>query len=161
MDFDKYQEYIQERWDGMVSLLEEKKLNDYALGRAMIKFSKSKNPIAKNMRDRGMKQAKKYMKKQHDKNLAKMELIAEYIAGQLLTEVEKHGSKISNGEVTTNKNETSTVIKAKITPKIDGDDFTNKLSDYLIRCRDRGDIEGYDFGFYDDGRFSCTLKIKK
>jgi hypothetical protein len=161
MDFDNFDQYIQERWEGMIEILEEKTLKDYALGRAMINFSKSDNPLNKALQKRGQKQADKYTKKQHDHNLAKMELIAEQIAGMLLTEVEKHDSKISGGEVTTNEQETSTVVKAVVKPVFDFDSFSDRLSNYLIRCCDRGDIDSYDFGFTDNGRFRCVLKISK
>lgn len=161
MKYEDLDEYIQERWEGMIDLIEAKKLNDYALGRAMIKFSNSNNKLNKYSQKKGYEKADKYLKKQHDKKLAKMELIAEYVAGQLLTEVKKHGSEISNGEVTTNKNETSTVIKATIKPEIDGDAFSRKLTDYLSKCCDRGEISSYDFGFQEGGKFRCTLKITK
>ena len=90
-----------------------------------------------------------------------MELIAEQIAGMLLSEVKKHDSKISDGEVTTNEQETSTVVKAVVKPVFDFDSFSDRLSSYLIRCRDRGDINSYDFGFTDSGSFKCVLKISK
>ena len=161
MNYDNFDDYIQERYEGMWNIIEEKALNDSKLGRAMIKMSQSKNGVNKYLQKRGQKQADKYTKKHHDHNLAKMELIAEQIAGMLLSEVEKHDSKISGGEVTTNEQESSTVVKAVVKPVFDFDSFSDRLSNYLIRCCDRGDIDSYDFGFTDSGRFRCVLKISK
>ena len=101
MDYNNMQEYIQERWEGVLTILEEKKLNDYALGRAMIKFANSNNPVNKKLQDIGKKKAEKYSDKQHDRYLAKLELIAEYIASMILTETKKCKATIVNGEVTT------------------------------------------------------------
>ena len=155
------QEYVQERWEGVLTILEEKKLNDYALGRAMIRMANHKNPINKKIQDSGKKKAEKYFKKQHDNYLAKMELIAEYIAGMILTETEKRKAKIINGEVTTNKNETSTVVKGSIKPDINTKDLSKRISDYLKTCREKGEIGEYSVEFHDSGKFNVIIKIAK
>lgn len=107
------------------------------------------------------KKAEKYFNKQHDKYLAKVELIAEYIAGMILTEVEKCKATIINGEVTTNKNETATVVKGSIKPAIDVKGLTKKVNNYLKTCREKGEIGEYTVEFNDSGRFNINIKIAK
>ena len=96
MDFDNFDQYIQERWEGMIEILEEKALKDYALGRAMINFSKSDNPLNKALQKRGMKQAIKYQKHRDAKLTGGLELIGEEIAAIISRHV---GDNIISGEV--------------------------------------------------------------
>ena len=137
MDFDKY---IQERWEGVLDIIEEKALKDYALGRAMIKFSQSNNPIAKNMRDRGMKQAKKYQYKRDAKLIDGLELIGEEIAAIISRHV---GDNIIKGEVTPSKSGTAVIIKADLN-SCDVNGLEDKLKDYMQRCIDKRQMMSYD-----------------
>ena len=140
MDKEKYYEYLEERWEGVLDIIEEKVLKDYALGRAMIKFSQSNNPIAKNMRNRGMKQAKKYQDKRDAKLKDGLELIGEEIASIISRHV---GDNIISGEVTPSKSGTAVIIKAEL-KSCDINGLENKLKEYMQRCIDRRQMLSYE-----------------
>ena len=70
---DDFEYYIQERWEGMIDLIEAKKLNDYALGRAMINFSKSNNKLNKQLQKKGAREADKYKINQNNKNAKQLQ----------------------------------------------------------------------------------------
>lgn len=140
MDFDNFNQYIQERWEGMIEILEEKTLKDYALGRALINFSKSDNPLNKALQKRGMKQAIKYQKQRDDKLTIGLELIGEEIAAIISRHV---GDNIISGEVSPSKSGTAVVIKAKLKScNVDG--LEDKLKEYMQRCIDKGKMLSYD-----------------
>ena len=143
MKHDEFNEYIQERWEGMLYIFEQKKLNDYALGRAMIKFSRSDNPINKALQKKGMEQAKKYGEKRDHKLKFGLERISEYIAGMIIDNVEANGGKIYDGEVTPNKSGTSIKIFANYS-KCNATKLNEDITRYLERCVDRRQVLTYD-----------------
>ena len=121
-------------------IIEEKTLKDYALGRAMIKFSKSNNPINKYLQKQGRKQAMKYQANRDAKLIDGLELIGEEIAAIISRHV---GDNIINGEVTPSSSGTSVVIKANLKScNVDG--LEDKLKEYMQRCIDKRKMLSYD-----------------
>ena len=148
MDYKDMQEYVQERWEGVLTLLEEKKLNDYALGRVMIKMANHKNPINKKIQDNGKKKAEKYFDKQHDKYVNKMAHDAGYVAGFL-----KHG------KITLNDN--SVVVKGSINGAPEYIDAKiERVNNYLKTRHEKGEIGEYNVKC-NNGDYTVTIKIAK
>ena len=106
MEFDKFNEFVQERYEGMWEIIEEGKLADKAM-KSLIKFSKSDNIINKSLQKRGMKQAKKYEAKRDAKLKKGLELIAETIADLIVINVEERptNARITNLEARRTKYE--------------------------------------------------------
>lgn len=155
MNYDDFKEYVREHWDNVLDIVEEGNIVDKMM-KGMIKFSQSDNPVSKSMRERGMKQAKKYQDK-HDTRLKEgLELIAEYIAKIIVGNVEDHGGKAYDGEVTPNKNGTAIVIKCKCT-SCDVNDLKKEIEDYIQRCIDRQQVLSYDI---EVSKTSVYVKIK-
>lgn len=143
MDYKDMQEYVQERWEGVLTLLEEKKLNDYALGRAMIKLSNSKK-----IQDNRKKKVEKYFDKQHNKYVNKMGHDAGYITGFL-----KHGKITLNDDSVVVKgsiNGTPEYINAKI----------DHVNNYLKTRHEKGEIGEYNVKC-NNGDYTVTIKIAK
>ena len=152
MNYDNSNDHIQEQ-----DVIEEKALAKFKLGR----MSQRENGVNKYLQQFIQKREDEYNKYLHDRNLVKMKSIAKHIAAMLLSEVEKHDGEISDVEITTNEQETTTVVKATVESVFDFDSFSNRLISYLTECCDGGEIDSYDLAFTDSGCFSCVLKISE
>lgn len=154
MDYDKYNEYLQERWEGMVDLIEQKKLNDYALGRAMIKFSKSKNPIHQKLQKHGYKKAYKHVSNLQEKNRTRFDFIVEEVGAMILNDAKDNfiegDSKQSAG---------STTLIAKIKP-YDTSSLKENIDKYLKRCVEKKHIHSYNCDFSKD-KITVNIKLYK
>ena len=148
MDYKDMQEYVQERWEGVLTILEEKKLNDYTLGKAMKKIANHKNPTNKKIQDNRKKKDEYLSDKQYNKCVNNMARAAGYVAGFL-----KHG------KITLNDN--SAVVKGStkgapeyINMKIE------HVNNYLKTCREKGEIGEYNLKC-NNGEYTVTIKIAK
>lgn len=148
MDYKDMQEYVQERWEGVLTILEEKKLNDYALGRTMIKTANHKNPANKKIQDNRKKKAEQLSDKQYNKYVNNMAHAAGFVAGFL-----KHG------KITLNDN--SAVVKGSING---APEYINakieRVNNHLKTRREKGEIGEYNVKC-NNGDYTVTIKIAK
>lgn len=155
MEFDKFNDFVHERYEGMWEIIEEGKLTDKAM-KSLIKFSKSDNIINKSLQKRGMKQAKKHEAK-HDAKLKKgLELIAETIANLIVINVEDHGGEVTSGEVKPNNNGTAIIISANYT-ECDEEKLKKAVGNYIDRCIERKQVLTYDINV---NKNKINVKIK-
>lgn len=142
MDYKDIREYVQERWEGTITILEEKKLNDYALGEAMMKI------VNKKFQDNRKKKAEYLSDKQYNKYVNNMAHAAGFVAGFL-----KHG------KITLNDN--SAVVKGstKGTPEYINAKIEH-VSNHLKTCREKGEIGEYNVKC-NNGDYTVTIKIAK
>ena len=158
MEYDDFKEYVQEHWNNVIDIVEEGKLAD-GMMKGMIKFSQSDNVISKNMRKRGMKQALKYQNKKRPKLKKELESITSEIIDIVVLAVEKNNDDVKSIDVVPNSNGDAVTVKIKFKPGADYDKTSHKISDYLVKCCDKNQIESYDFWFNENsGLFTAKIK---
>lgn len=155
MDFDKY---VQERWDGMLELLEAKKLNDYALGRAFIKFANSDHPINKRLQKRGEREAKKYEVRRDARLEKELYKIAKKLDNVIKQDI-KANSELKHDAVGFEMEKIAVRMDYKFKP-YNIDELNNKISRILVHeTKGRDYIFMYDYGFTDNGKLMIKIWI--
>lgn len=152
MNFDEFNNYVQERWEGVLELIEaNKNVQDYALGRFMIKIANSKNPIIKGMNKRVYKKASKTVHSKIQNYKIGLQLMAEEVAGIILQKVPKEN--IVQGEITASNKNTVIDVVAKIKP-CDTEGLKENIESYLDRC-----VKAKKLGSYTCNISKTSIKV--
>lgn len=158
MDYEQFKDFVQESWYNVVEITEGT-LADKGM-KALIKFSQSDSKVAKSMRDRGMKQAKKYEKKRDAKLTKGLEAIGNQVVYMVRKDAKRHDIEVV--EATVKPSAKGTVVKVNIKFKSSYDRKCGKvnhdISEYLGKCHDRKQLLGYDYWF-GGNTFNATLKL--